>query len=95
MVQGIISDALVAIKRFRTDRHLRGDIEHYVNVFALLPQHENIVSFLGYCQETTYEKMLYNGHYVDVEITSMLVVEEYTPNGTLSDIIDGMFPLKE
>ncbi|RCV39577.1 hypothetical protein SETIT_8G235100v2 [Setaria italica] len=86
--KGVISDVLVAIKRFCAARHLRRDVDHYVNVFALLGQHQNIVCFLGYCQETTYEKMLYKGRYVEAEITSMIVVEEYTPNGNLSDIIE-------
>ncbi|RCV39576.1 hypothetical protein SETIT_8G235100v2 [Setaria italica] len=90
--KGVISDVLVAIKRFCAARHLRRDVDHYVNVFALLGQHQNIVCFLGYCQETTYEKMLYKGRYVEAEITSMIVVEEYTPNGNLSDIIEGQCP---
>uniref|UniRef100_K3ZII6 Protein kinase domain-containing protein n=1 Tax=Setaria italica TaxID=4555 RepID=K3ZII6_SETIT len=59
---------------------------------ATVYKHQNIVCFLGYCQETTYEKMLYKGRYVEAEITSMIVVEEYTPNGNLSDIIEGQCP---
>lgn len=87
--KGKLPDGLVAIKRFCTDRLLRGDIEHYVNIFAVLPPHENIVRFLGYCQETKSEIVPYNDRFVSAEVVNMMVVEEYIPHGTLSDIIDG------
>ncbi|XP_024319061.1 putative receptor-like protein kinase At4g00960 [Brachypodium distachyon] len=91
--KGVLPDGfVVAIKRFRGSRSSQGDIEHYVNVFLVLPRHENVVRLIGYCQETTYKMMPYDGRQVSAEITNMMVVEEYMPNGTLSETIDGRSP---
>lgn len=94
--KGELPDGFVAIKMFSKDHPLffmdpllQGVIEHYVNIFAVLPPHENVVQFLGYCHETTYEIVPYNGRFVSAEVINMMVVEEYIPHGTLSDIIDG------
>jgi len=48
-------------------------IQQYVNVFQLLIEHENVVKFLGFCHV--------NG--------SEMLVEEYIPNGSLFEIING------
>jgi len=48
-------------------------IQQYINAFQLLIEHENVVKFLGFC-------------HVD---GSEMVVEEYIPNGSLFDIING------
>ncbi|CAM0955268.1 unnamed protein product [Alopecurus aequalis] len=43
-------------------------------VFRVRLQHENVVQCVGYCHEDSHD----------------MVVEDYTPNGTLSDIINGL-----
>ena len=58
-------------------------------------EHHNIVRFLGYCHEIKIQMVLVEGKCVAAERRHMLVVEEYMSNGSLYDIIDGMFcPLK-
>ena len=72
--QGVLPDGLiVAIKRFR-DPWGPQSVMQYAGIFSMLLQHENVVTFLGYCHEDRRE----------------MVIEEYMPKGNLSSVIDGM-----
>ncbi|CAL4986163.1 unnamed protein product [Urochloa decumbens] len=50
-------------------------------------KHQNIVRFLGYCYETRYEYIEYNGRHVFAEKPKMLLCFEYMPNGSLDKYI--------
>ncbi|KAM3399714.1 hypothetical protein ACQJBY_004876 [Aegilops geniculata] len=61
----------------------------YAEVFSVLCEHENVVRFLGYCDEIETQMFPIEGKFVAAERHHMLVlVEEYMPNGSLSEIID-------
>ncbi|KAF6992987.1 hypothetical protein CFC21_009936 [Triticum aestivum] len=88
--KGVLADgAVVAIKSFCVDASQHEHVVRYAEVFSVLRQHENVVKFLGYCQETKIQMVPIEGKCVAAERRHMLVVEEYMPNGSLSDIIDG------
>ncbi|XP_037473960.1 uncharacterized protein LOC119350013 [Triticum dicoccoides] len=80
----------VAIKKFCVDASQDEHVVRYAEVFSVLREHENVVKFLGYCHETKIQMVPVEGRCVAAERRHMLVVEEYMPNGSLSDIIDGM-----
>lgn len=81
--------AEVAIKNFCVDDSQDENVARYAEVFSVLREHENIVRFLGYCHEVKIQMVPVEGKCVAVERRHMLVVEEYMPNGTLSDAVDG------
>jgi L1 cell adhesion molecule like protein len=61
-------------------------------------QHENIVRFVGYCYQvvSTSEVQLLFKHEKGPRPreTEFLLVEEYMANGSLQDVIHGMFQQK-
>jgi len=61
----------------RFDDPVTHSLRQYVHVSSALIRHGNIVQFLGYCPESKHE----------------MVVEEYMPNGPLSEIIHGLSQL--
>uniref|UniRef100_A0ACD5W3H2 Uncharacterized protein n=1 Tax=Avena sativa TaxID=4498 RepID=A0ACD5W3H2_AVESA len=65
------------------------NVVRYAEVFSVLCEHENIVRFLGYCHEVKIQMVPVEGKCVAAERRHMLVVEEYMPNGTLSEVVDG------
>lgn len=72
--KGVLPDELVVtIKRY-PDKSGKQRIKQYIHVFQLLLEHENIVKFLGFTH---------------VDGSEMVVVEEYMPNGSLFEIING------
>lgn len=71
--KGALPDELVVAIKRYPDQLGPQSIQQYINVFQLLIEHENIVKFLGFC-------------HVD---GSEVVVEEYMPNGSLFEIING------
>lgn len=81
--------AEVAIKSFCVDDSQDENVARYAEVFSVLREHENIVRFLGYCHEVKIQMVPVEGKCVAAERRHMLVVEEYMPNGTLSDAVDG------
>lgn len=89
--QGVLANgAEVAIKSFCVDASQDEHVVRYAEVFSVLRQHKNVVKFLGYCHETKIQMVPIEGKCVAAERRHMLVVEEYMPNGSLSDIIDGI-----
>lgn len=88
--KGILTNgAVVAIKSFCVDDSQHEHVVRYAEVFSVLREHENVVRFLGYCHEIKIQMVPVEGKCVAAERRHMLVVEEYMPNGSLSDIIDG------
>ncbi|GJN04919.1 hypothetical protein PR202_ga22503 [Eleusine coracana subsp. coracana] len=53
-------------------------------------QHENIVRFLGYCYESSYQYIEYEATHVFAESSKMLLCFEYVSNGSLDKHINGM-----
>ncbi|VAH12556.1 unnamed protein product [Triticum turgidum subsp. durum] len=88
--KGVLANgAEVAIKSFIVDPSQHEHVVRYAEVFSVLRQHENVVKFLGYCHETKIQMVPIEGKCVAAERRHMFVVEEYMPNGNLSEIIDG------
>ncbi|KAM3399716.1 hypothetical protein ACQJBY_004878 [Aegilops geniculata] len=88
--KGVLANgAEVAIKIFIVEPSRHEHVVRYAEVFSVLRQHENVVKFLGYCHETKIQMVPIEGKCVAAERRHMFVVEEYMPNGNLSEIIDG------
>jgi hypothetical protein len=67
----------------------------YIPDFQRLHQHESIVEILGYCIATSVETMSDRATCMSAQMSdSILVVEEYMPNGSLFDIFQSKFSLK-
>ncbi|CAM0885754.1 unnamed protein product [Alopecurus aequalis] len=82
--------AQVAIKRFHFIYDI-GNFEpvvRYVEAFSLIGKHENVIRFLGYCHEIKIEVASHGDRYVGAEVSTIIVVEEYMPNGNLQHVIN-------
>lgn len=92
--QGILHDGQeVAIKKYSGDfavRNERNAIYNTIDTFIEL-KHENIIRPLGYCHEIIMVLSRYEGRYVGAEENRLCFVEEFMPEGSLAQIINGMF----
>jgi hypothetical protein len=67
----------------------------YIPDFQRLHLRESIVEILGYCIATSVETMSDRATCMSAQMSgSILVVEEYMPNGSLIDILQSKFSLK-
>ncbi|XBI50642.1 hypothetical protein VPH35_114021 [Triticum aestivum] len=71
--KGTLPEELVVTIKRYPDQSGPHSIQKYINVFQLLVEHENVVKFLGFCHVDGNE----------------MLVEEYMPNGSLFEIING------
>ncbi|KAM0835087.1 hypothetical protein ACQ4PT_063165 [Festuca glaucescens] len=71
--KGALPNELIVSIKRYPDQLGTQSIKKYVHVFHLLLEHENVVKFLGFCHVKGSE----------------MVVEEYMPNGSLFEIING------
>jgi len=100
LLQGVLKDgSIVAIKKINNTSIKYSRRPH--NYDKLLPlvsklQHKNIVKFVGYGQEvlSTSVVQLFKRKKDQAKESGFIWVEEYVPNGSLQEIIHGMFKLR-
>ena len=87
---------MVAIKKLHVLTFANDDesrLYDEINIVLNL-KHKNIVRPLGYCHKIKMVLVKHEGKFFRDRCCEFYFVEEYMPNGSMSDIISGMFVLK-
>ena len=90
--QGVLPNGeMIAVKKLNSsipgvkDRHFENEAYHLMRL-----KHPNVVLLVGWCSETQYIPMEYNGTYVCAEKPERLLCLEYMPKGNLRGFLSGI-----
>ena len=90
--QGVLPNGkTIAVKKLNSsspgvkDRHFENEASHLTRL-----KHPNVVLLVGWCSETQYIPMDYNGTYVCAEKPERLLCLEYMPKGNLRGFLSGI-----
>ncbi|KAM0874451.1 hypothetical protein ACQ4PT_037416 [Festuca glaucescens] len=83
--KGVEDGKTIAVKKFKSLFDEKKFMKE-VNYLKML-NHKNIVRYIGYCNENSKRKEMYNGKLILAEDPHMLLCMEYLPNGSLRDYI--------
>lgn len=85
----MLANGVVAVKRLKQTISI--DDEKFKQEVACLMRvkHKNIVRFLGYCADTQWTMVKFDGRHVMAEVRQRLLCLEYIPNGSLDNYISG------
>ena len=90
--QGVLQNGeTIAVKKLKLsipgvhDRQFENEASHLMRL-----KHPNVVLLVGWCSETQYIPMDYNGTYVCAEKPERLLCLEYMPKGSLRGYLSGI-----
>jgi len=80
---GGLRNGMVAVKQVlaRTEHSHKQFLDEVISLAKL--NHKNVVRFLAYCEDTTFEVREVKGKLVDVGVPQWFLCFEYAPNGNL------------
>ncbi|CAN6363653.1 unnamed protein product [Urochloa humidicola] len=90
--KGVLHDGrqLVAIKKVHAMSSVNDESRLYDEINIVLElEHKNIVRPLGYCHEIKMVLVKHDGKYCQSRCGEFCFIEEYMPNGSMNDIING------
>lgn len=86
---------MVAIKKLHVLSFVNDESRLYDEINIVLDlKHKNIIRPLGYCHKIKMVLVKHEGKYFRSRCCEFCFIEEYMPNGSMGDIISGMFLLK-